>query len=164
MIRCRPIAVLAVMLASGVNAVPHALAQQAIVEGIARMAQGGAPVQFALVQLDLRVTSQPLMLPPVSVTVKADVCVPAKDLKEHPRLQTLWQQAPSELLSRCARPGTIPPGAPRERSHTPTRVSKRCGVRPSPSGPAQEFSGIGLCGPASWHRDGRSCHDEQNHH
>jgi hypothetical protein len=52
------------------------------------------PVQVAAgqtVHLDLRVASQPLMLPPVTVT--ADVCVPASKLKEHPQLQTLWQQA-----------------------------------------------------------------------
>ena len=56
------------------------------------------PVQVAAgetVQLELRVASQPLALPPVAitVTVTGDVCVPAKDLKEHPQLQTLWQQA-----------------------------------------------------------------------
>ena len=52
------------------------------------------PVQVAVgetVQLDLRVASQPLVLPPVTVT--ADVCVTAKKLEEHPQLQTLWQQA-----------------------------------------------------------------------
>jgi len=52
------------------------------------------PVQVAAgetVRLDLRVASQPLVLPPVTVT--ADVCVPAKQFKEHPQLQTLWQQA-----------------------------------------------------------------------
>ena len=52
------------------------------------------PVQVAAgdtVRLDLRVASQPLVLPPVTVT--ADVCVPATTLKEHPQLQTLWQQA-----------------------------------------------------------------------
>ena len=145
---------LAALLLLGMIATPEAIAQQAIVEGYARTAQGSAPVQFALVQLvraepaslpsenppaeitnadgryrfdgvapgtyrvqllrigfppflsepvqvaagrtvqlDLRVTSQPLMLPPVEVTVKADVCVPAKDFKQHPQLQTLWQQA-----------------------------------------------------------------------
>ena len=54
------------------------------------------PVQVAAgetVQLELRAASQPLMLPPVTVTVTADVCVPANTLKEHPQLQTLWQQA-----------------------------------------------------------------------
>ena len=54
------------------------------------------PVQVAAgqtVQFEFRVASQPLRLPPVSVTVTADVCVPAKNLKEHPQLQTLWQQA-----------------------------------------------------------------------
>jgi hypothetical protein len=54
------------------------------------------PVQVAAgqtVQFEFRVASQPLMLPPVSVTVTADVCVPARNLKEHPQLQTLWQQA-----------------------------------------------------------------------
>jgi hypothetical protein len=54
------------------------------------------PVQVAAgqtAQFEFRVASQPLMLPPVSVTVTADVCVPAKNLKEHPQLQTLWQQA-----------------------------------------------------------------------
>ena len=53
------------------------------------------PVQVAAgetVQLELRVASQPVVvLPPITVT--ADVCVPAKQLKEHPQLQTLWQQA-----------------------------------------------------------------------
>jgi Ca-activated chloride channel family protein len=52
------------------------------------------PVQVAAgetVRLDLRVASQPLVLPPVTVT--AEVCVSAKNLKEHPQLQTLWQQA-----------------------------------------------------------------------
>jgi hypothetical protein len=44
-----------------------------------------------IVQVDLRVASQALMLPPVTVT--ADVCVTATKLKEHPQLQTLWQQA-----------------------------------------------------------------------
>lgn len=145
---------LAAVLTVGMTATPATIAQQAVVEGHARAAQGGAPVQFALVQLvrvesgslpsdnplqeitnadgryrfdgvppgryrvqlvrigfppflsepvqvaagktaqlDLRVTSQPLTLPPVVVTVKGDVCVPAKDFKEHPQLQTLWQQA-----------------------------------------------------------------------
>ncbi|HET9370566.1 MAG TPA: carboxypeptidase-like regulatory domain-containing protein [Vicinamibacterales bacterium] len=47
------------------------------------------------VQFDLRAASDPLALPSVTttVTVKADVCVPARDLNEHPELQTLWQQA-----------------------------------------------------------------------
>jgi hypothetical protein len=69
------------------------------------------PVQVAegqTIQLELRVTSQPLSLPAVSVavTVTADVCVQAKELKEHPQLQTLWQQARAgasvrtELMSR----------------------------------------------------------------
>ena len=52
------------------------------------------PVQVAAgetVQLELRAASQPLVMPPVTVT--ADVCVPAKTLNEHPQLQTLWQQA-----------------------------------------------------------------------
>src|SRR5688572_4986073 len=52
------------------------------------------PVQVAAgetVQLDLRVASQPLMLE--TVTVTAEVCVSAKELREHPQLQTLWQQA-----------------------------------------------------------------------
>ena len=54
------------------------------------------PVRVAAgqtVQFEFRVASQPLKLPPVSVTVTADVCVPAKNLKEHPQLQMLWQQA-----------------------------------------------------------------------
>ena len=54
------------------------------------------PVQVAAgqtVQFEFRVGSQPLVLPPVSVTVTADVCVPAKNLTEHPQLLTLWQQA-----------------------------------------------------------------------
>ena len=159
----RPIALLTGLLIAGMSAAPYAIAQQAIVEGVARAAQGGAPVQFALVQLvrdepgsspsdsprqeitnedgryrfdgvapgryrvqllrigfppflsdplqvaagktvqlDLRVTSQPLMLPPVSVTVQADVCVPAKNFKEHPQLQTLWQQARDGASVRAA--------------------------------------------------------------
>jgi len=52
------------------------------------------PVQAAAgetVQLDLRVASEPLVLPPVTVT--ADACVSGKKLEEHPQLQTLWQQA-----------------------------------------------------------------------
>ena len=52
------------------------------------------PVQVAageIVRVDLRVASQPLVLPPVTVT--ADLCVPAEKFKEHPQLQTLWQQA-----------------------------------------------------------------------
>src|SRR4029453_10105875 len=44
------------------------------------------------VQLEIRVTSQAVVvLPPITVT--ADVCVTAKALKQHPQLQTLWQQA-----------------------------------------------------------------------
>jgi hypothetical protein len=43
------------------------------------------------VQFVFRVASQPLMLPPVTVT--AEACVTANQLKEHPQLQTLWQQA-----------------------------------------------------------------------
>ncbi|MGE5835509.1 MAG: carboxypeptidase-like regulatory domain-containing protein [Acidobacteriota bacterium] len=152
MTRCRPITLFAALLILGMSAAPGAIAQQAVVEGVARAEEGGAPVQFALVrlvrddssplpadrqpqgitnadgryrfdgvapgryrvqllrigfrpllsdpvrvaagetvQLDLRVVSQPLVLP--SVTVIADVCVPAQKLKEHPQLQTLWQQA-----------------------------------------------------------------------
>jgi hypothetical protein len=52
------------------------------------------PVQVAAgeaVQLPLRVASQPLPLPPVTVT--AEACVTAKELARQPRLQTLWQQA-----------------------------------------------------------------------
>jgi hypothetical protein len=51
------------------------------------------------VQLDLRVASLRLTLPPVSVT--ADVCATAQKIKEHPQLQTLWQQR--EMERRCAR-------------------------------------------------------------
>ncbi len=54
------------------------------------------PVQVAAgqtVQFEFRVSSQPLTLPPVTVTVTADVCVSATELKKHPQLQTLWQQA-----------------------------------------------------------------------
>ena len=54
------------------------------------------PVQVAAgetVQLEFRVASQPLTLPPVTVTVTADVCVSATELKKHPQVQTLWQQA-----------------------------------------------------------------------
>lgn len=53
----------------------------------------GETVQFAF-----RVASRPLMLPPVTVT--ADACVTAKDIKEHPQLQTLWQQARRGALVR----------------------------------------------------------------
>jgi hypothetical protein len=52
------------------------------------------PVQVAAgetVQLALRVASQPLMLP--TVTVTAEVCVTAKELTKYPQLETLWQQA-----------------------------------------------------------------------
>jgi len=66
------------------------------------------PVQVAAgetVRLDLRVASQPLVLPPVTVT--ADVCVPAKQFKEHPQLQTLWQQARDGAGAHGAH-GTIP--------------------------------------------------------
>ena len=160
----RPIALLAALLILGMSARPGAMAQKATVEGRAS-AEGGAPVQFALVQLvhaesspvpsenppqaitnadgryrfddvapgryrvqllrigfrptlsdpvqveagrtvrvELRAASQPLILPPVTVT--AETCVTAKDLKEHPQLQTLWQQARSgasvrtELMAR----------------------------------------------------------------
>lgn len=153
MTRCRPIALFAALLIPGPSAAPDALAQQAVVEGVARAEEGGAPVPFALVRLiradssplpsdnppqgitnaegryrfdrvapgryrvelvrigfrpwlsdpvqvgagqtiqfALRVASQLVMvLPPVTVT--ADICVPAKEFKEHPQLQTLWQQA-----------------------------------------------------------------------
>jgi hypothetical protein len=152
---CRPIALLAALLILGISPAPDAIAQtKAVVEGVARAEEGGAPVQFALVrlvradssplpsesppqgitnadgryrfdgvapgryrvellrigfrpvrsdpvqvaagetvQLELRVASQLLTLPPVTVTVQADICVPAKELKNHPQLQTLWQQA-----------------------------------------------------------------------
>ena len=43
------------------------------------------------VQLPLHVASQPLELPPVTVT--AEGCVEARALVQHPQLQTLWQQA-----------------------------------------------------------------------
>jgi hypothetical protein len=46
------------------------------------------------------VGSQSLRLPAANVTVTADVCVPAKNLKEHPQLQTLWQQARMGALVR----------------------------------------------------------------
>lgn len=52
------------------------------------------PVQVAAgetVQLPLRVASQPLILPPVTVTPEA--CVTGKGLAGQPQLQTLWQQA-----------------------------------------------------------------------
>lgn len=57
-----------------------------------------APVQLVAgetVQLDLRVASQPLVLPAltVAITVTAEVCVTAKELMKHPQLHTLWQQA-----------------------------------------------------------------------
>ncbi|HXT68165.1 MAG TPA: carboxypeptidase-like regulatory domain-containing protein [Vicinamibacterales bacterium] len=44
-------------------------------------------------RVDLRLVSQSLRLPAANVTVTADVCVPARNLREHPQLQTLWQQA-----------------------------------------------------------------------
>jgi len=149
---CRSIALFAALLILGISAAPDAIGQGAVVQGVARAEEGGAPVQFALVrlvradsspltadgpwqgmtnaegryrfdgvapgryrvqlqrigfrpflsdpvqvaagetvQLDLRVPSAPLVLPPV--TVKADVCVTKEKLKEHPQLQTLWQQA-----------------------------------------------------------------------
>jgi hypothetical protein len=43
------------------------------------------------IQLPLRVVSQPIQLPPVTVTAAA--CVPASQLVAHPQLSTLWQQA-----------------------------------------------------------------------
>jgi hypothetical protein len=46
----------------------------------------GVTVQFAL-----RVTWQPVLLPPVMVT--ASLCVPATEFRNHPQLETLWQQA-----------------------------------------------------------------------
>jgi hypothetical protein len=52
------------------------------------------PVQVAAgetAELTLRVASQPLELPPV--TVRADECVRSSDLARHPRLLALWQQA-----------------------------------------------------------------------
>jgi carboxypeptidase family protein len=53
------------------------------------------PVQVAAGQtarLELRVASQMLVvLPPVNVV--ADVCITEKGLKDHPQIQTLWQQA-----------------------------------------------------------------------
>jgi hypothetical protein len=51
-------------------------------------------------RVDLRVGSMSLRLPAAAVTVTADVCVPAKNLKEHPQLQTLWQQARAGALVR----------------------------------------------------------------
>ena len=54
------------------------------------------PVQVAAgdtVRLDLRAASEPLRLPPVTVTVTPDACVPATKLVEYPQLHTLWQQA-----------------------------------------------------------------------
>ena len=52
------------------------------------------------VRVDLRVGSRSLRLPAANVTVTADVCVPAMNLKEHPQLQTLWQQARHGALVR----------------------------------------------------------------
>jgi hypothetical protein len=43
------------------------------------------------VQLDLRVASLPVLLPPVTVTPEA--CVTTKELEQHPHIQMLWQQA-----------------------------------------------------------------------
>jgi hypothetical protein len=46
----------------------------------------GETVHFAF-----QVASQPVVLPPVTVT--AEICVPAKELDKYPQTQTLWQQA-----------------------------------------------------------------------
>jgi hypothetical protein len=43
------------------------------------------------VQLALRVGSQPVVLP--AVTITPDVCLKAKELVKYPQIQTLWQQA-----------------------------------------------------------------------
>ena len=52
------------------------------------------PVQVAAgetVQLALRIASQPVVLP--AVTITQDVCLKAKELVKYPQIQTLWQQA-----------------------------------------------------------------------
>ena len=51
MIRCRPIALLAAMLVLGIVSTPDANAQPAVVGGVARAEDSGAPVPFALVRL-----------------------------------------------------------------------------------------------------------------
>ena len=68
MTRCRPMALLAALLILGMSATPDAIAQKAIFEGHAR-AEGGAPVQFALVQL-VHADSSPVPSesPPQSIT------------------------------------------------------------------------------------------------
>jgi hypothetical protein len=50
------------------------------------------------VPIELVVASQPLVLPPITVT--AEVCVTAKGLVGQPQLQTLWQQARNGALVR----------------------------------------------------------------
>ena len=69
MIRCRLMTLLATMLILGTAVAPHAIAQKAAIEGIARDEQGGAPVQFALVRL-VRADSSPLPSdsPPQGIT------------------------------------------------------------------------------------------------
>lgn len=166
---CRPMVLLAAVLILGSSPTSDATTQKGTVEGRARIDAGGAPVQFALVQLvrvdasplpsdrppqgitnadgryrfddvapgryrvqllrigfepflsepvqvaagatvrlELRVSSQPVALPPITdrIVVTADVCVSATELKKHPPLETLWQQARNgasvrtELMSR----------------------------------------------------------------
>ena len=69
MTRCRPITLFAALLILGMSAAPGAIAQQAVVEGVARAEEGGAPVQFALVRL-VRADSSPLPSesPPQGIT------------------------------------------------------------------------------------------------
>lgn len=68
MTRCRPIVLLAALLILRVSPTPDAIVQKATVEGHAR-AEGGAPVQFALVRL-VRADSSPLPSdsPPQGIT------------------------------------------------------------------------------------------------
>jgi hypothetical protein len=52
------------------------------------------PVQVAAgetAQLELRVASQPVVLP--AVTITPEVCLNANELAKYPQIQTLWQQA-----------------------------------------------------------------------
>ena len=68
--RCRPIALFAALLILGSSPAPDAIAQtKAVVEGVARAEEGGAPVQFALVRL-VRADSSPLPSdsPPEGIT------------------------------------------------------------------------------------------------
>src|SRR5688500_3155947 len=69
MTRFRPIALFSALLTVGMGATPGALVQQGAIEVHARAEEGGAPVQFALVQL-VRADSSPSPVdsPPQGIT------------------------------------------------------------------------------------------------